>query len=378
MPKNSILFINQSSGYLMIDIINAHVPHYDNLVLLTGFLNPRETELDEKVKVRKLLAYKRSSSLKRISTWLGFWLQTLFFVFLKYRTHKVYFVSNPPLNMFTAKWLRRDFAFLVYDIYPEALAKHNIINSQSEIFKQWKKTNQVVYKKAKRIFTLSDGMKKAMNIPNAEGHKISVVPVWTNNTFFKDIPSSDNEFIKKYNLQDKFIVSYSGNLGKTHPVEKVVEMAEHLKSEKDIRFLIIGEGDKKAQLVAQQKKLQLPNLQILDFQPTALFPHLLAAANVGVVTLESDAADLSVPSKTFNLMSAGKPILSIANKSSELAQIINTNKIGQNFSENELNEMCDFILELKTNSEIYTTMQNRSKKASLKFSSENAKQMILK
>ena len=72
MKKKSILFINQSAGYLMIDIINAHVPLYDNLVLLTGFLNPRETALDKKVRVNKLIEYKRSSSQKRLITWLGF------------------------------------------------------------------------------------------------------------------------------------------------------------------------------------------------------------------------------------------------------------------------------------------------------------------
>lgn len=104
---------------------------------------------------------------------------------------------------------------------------------------------------------------------------------------------------------------------------------------------------------------------------------MLAAVNLGVVTLESDAADLSVPSKTFNLMSAEKPILSMANKSSELAQIITSNAIGENFLEDEVEKMCDFILKLKTNLETYQAMQKQSKETSFKFSQENAKQMIL-
>jgi glycosyltransferase involved in cell wall biosynthesis len=378
MKNKSILFINQSSGYLMIDIINAHVPLYDNLVLLTGFLNPRETDLDEKVKVNKLLEYKRSSSLERLMTWLGFWFQTLYFVFVKYRNHKVYFVSNPPLNVFTAKWIKRDFAFLVYDIYPDALTKNNIISDQSLLFKYWEKSNQTVYKKAKRMFTLSHGMKKAMKVPEYEENKLDVVPVWTNNTFFKEITPQNNEFIKKYDLQDKFVISYSGNLGKTHPVEKIIELAQKLVVEHDIIFLIIGNGDKKSQLLKMQEKFLLPNLKILDFQPTALFPHVLASVNIGVVTLESDAGDLSVPSKTYNLMSAGKPIISIANESSELAKIVKTNKIGENFSENEIDKMCEFILDLKTNLEVYKAMQMASKRTSLKFSPENAKKMILK
>jgi hypothetical protein len=61
MKKKAILFINQSSGYLMIDIINAHEEYYDEIILLTGFLNPRETPLHRKVKVKHLIQYKRTS-----------------------------------------------------------------------------------------------------------------------------------------------------------------------------------------------------------------------------------------------------------------------------------------------------------------------------
>jgi glycosyltransferase involved in cell wall biosynthesis len=378
MKKKAILFINQSSGYLMIDIINAHEEYYDEIILLTGFLNPRETPLHRKVKVKHLIQYKRTSGVLRLFTWLFFWLQSLWYVFVKYKSYSLYLVSNPPLNVFTARWTKRDLAYLVYDVFPEALVKHNILNKKSWIYRYWEESNQRMYKNAKRLFTLSHGMKKAMKVPEFEENKLDVVSVWTNNTFFKDITSQNNEFIKKHDLHDKFVISYSGNLGKTHPVEKMIELAQKLVDEHDIIFLIIGDGDKKDKLLKMQEKLLLPNLKILDFQPTALFPHVQASVNIGVVTLESEAGDLSVPSKTFNLMSAGKPILSISKNSSELAQIVNANKIGENFSENEIDKMCDFIVKLKSNPDTYQEMQMASKKTSLMFSPDNAKKMILK
>lgn len=377
MAEKSILFINQSSGYLMIDIINAHEKYYDNIVLLTGFLNPRETQLHEKVKVEKLTTYKRNSTLQRLLTWFGFWFQSLFYVFVKYRQYKLYFVTNPPLNILLARWTKRDFAYLFYDVFPAALAQKNIISYNSYSYKFWEKTNQIVFKKAKRLFTLSQGMQKVMKIPTESIEKASVVEVWTNNSFFKQIAYEDNTFIQKYNLQNKFIVGYSGNLGKTHPVEKLVDLAQALKHEEDILFLIIGEGEKKAQLLQLKKNKDLPNLKILDFQPTNLFPHVLAAFNIGVVTLEPEAADLSVPSKTYNLMSAGKPILSIAKNTSELADIITKNKIGKNFSENEIENMCSFVMKLKNDTEYCERIQFQSKKTSYNFTAENAQKMIL-
>ena len=376
--KKSIVFVNQSSGYLMIDIINAHAPYYDELILLTGFLNPRETPLDENVKVHRLIEYKRSSSLKRLFTWLLFWFQSWYYIFLKYRESKLYFVSNPPLNTFSANWTKRDFAFLIYDIYPDALVKNGIISEKSWLYATWLNVNQKVYKKGMRLFTLSQGMKKAMNLAEADKDKMEVVPVWTNNVFFKAIEKKDNTFIKQEQLENKFIISYSGNLGKTHPVDKLIDLAEHLVDQKDICVLIIGEGDRKKQLLERQAQLKLPNLKILDFQPTALFPHVLAAADIGVVTLEANAADLSVPSKTYNLMSAGKPILSIAKDSSELAQLVSNNAIGNNFDEGDIEGMRNFILSLKNDKKRYEEICQNALNTSLKYSPENAKRMILK
>ena len=78
----SIVFLNQSSGYLMIDIINAHVPYYDELILLTGFFNPRDIPLDSKVKVKYLKSYKRSGNFIKFYSWIVFHLQSLYFIFL--------------------------------------------------------------------------------------------------------------------------------------------------------------------------------------------------------------------------------------------------------------------------------------------------------
>ena len=287
-------------------------------------------------------------------------------------------VSNPPINVFTFKITKRDYAYLIYDLYPQVLVKNNLIGTSSWLYNYWMRLNKKMFDNAKHIFTLSDGMKA--NLKYISGHQeVKVVPVWTNTTFFKDIPREENSFIKNNQLEGKFIVGYSGNLGKTHPVEKIIEIAEFLQNTNDIQFLIIGEGEKKLMLEKIQAQKKLPNLKILDFQATKLFPHVLAAMDIGVVTLEINATDLSVPSKTFDLMSAGKPILSIASNDSELAAIIATNHIGQNFDENtSIKQMAAYILKLKSNLDLYQEISENSKRSSLKYSQENAKQMVLK
>ena len=376
--SKSIVFVNQSSGYLMIDIMNAHAPYYDELVLLTGFFNPRGTALNSKVKIKYLKSYKRSGNLVKFYSWFIFHLQSLFYIFFKYRKSKLYLVSNPPINIFTFGITKRDYAYLIYDLYPQVLVKNNLIGTSSWLYNYWMRLNKKMFDNAKHVFTLSDGMKAHLKYISRH-QEVQVVPVWTNTTFFNDIPIEENIFIKNNHLEGKFIVGYSGNLGKTHPVEKIIEIAEFLQNTNDIQFLIIGDGEKKLMLEKIQAQKKLPNLKILDFQATKLFPHVLAAVDIGVVTLEINATDLSVPSKTFDLMSAGKPILSIAGNDSELAAIIATNHIGQNFDENaSIEQMAAYILKLKSNLDLYGEISENSKRNSQKYTQENAKQMVLK
>ena len=130
-------------------------------------------------------------------------------------------------------------------------------------------------------------------------NNFDVVPIWSNSDFFDKIPKSDNLFLKKNKFKTDFIVGYSGNLGLTHPIEIIIEIAKYLQNEKDIMFLIAGEGEKKYSLIQKLNETKLKNIKILGFQPTELYPHLLSALDVGVVTLETNYKNLSVPFENF-------------------------------------------------------------------------------
>lgn len=375
--KKSIIFLNQSSGYLMIDIINAHAPFYDELVLLTGFFNPRSTKLDPKVKIKHLKSYKRSGNFNKLYCWLIFHMQSLFYILTKYRKSKLYFVSNPPLNVFSFGIANREYAYLIYDLYPQVLVKNNLLSTSSWLYRYWIYSNKKMFRNATQVFVITDKMKKNLNY--FTGYKqVKVVPIWSNSSFFSNPSIKQNIFIKDNHLDGKFIVGYSGNLGKTHPIEKIIEIAEYLKDNKEIQFLIIGDGEKKLSLQKIQEAKQLSNLKILGFQKTKIFPHVLAAINIGVVTLEANSSNLSIPSKTFDLMSAGKPILGISSNNSALAKIIKEDKIGQNFDNNSsIEDISLFILNLKKYDNLYNNYSKNSFKNGLKYTSKITRKMIL-
>jgi glycosyltransferase involved in cell wall biosynthesis len=372
VKKKQIVFINQSSGYLMIDIIHSYAEKYEERILMTGSLGERNCPLDKDVKVEWLRKYERESTFKRLITWFLAFIKALYLIKFKYRNAHLFLVSNPPFAPLIPLFCKNTFSLLIYDIYPDALFEFNIVKEESKVVKLWKKANISIFKRADKVYTITEQMKQRLEqyTPN---DKISVVPIWTDNTFLKPIPKSENIFLKEHKIQDKFIVMYSGNLGKSHPVEVLVDIANECIDEKEIQFIIIGAGDKFEMIKKRIDSLSLSNIKLLPWQDTKLLPYTISSADIALVTLGNEAADLSIPSKTYNLMSVGVPILCIANKNSALSKLIESNSMGKTFSSDEKKEIIDFIKECKNNPEISNKLKKNSLKASLNYTPENAK-----
>jgi hypothetical protein len=375
MDKKQIVFVNQSAGYLMVDIINAFEEQFDERILLTGFLNERNNKLSHNIKVEKLIRYNRSSSFKRIFTWSFAFLKALWLIKIKYRKAHLFLVSNPPFATLLPLFCNNSFDILIYDIFPDALVEFKIISSNSIIAKWWSNANQNIFVKARKVFTISEPMKDRLS-RYVVAEKIEVVPIWTDNNFLKPIPKNENLFLKNINLQDRFLIVYSGNMGKSHPVVKMIELAERFQTTNEVHFLLIGGGHQYLTLEDQIHNSGLKNINIMPWQPTENLPYTLSAPHLALVTIGNEASDLSIPSKLFNFMSTGTPILCIAPKSSALSRLVLKEEIGNAFTETELDEMVDFINKSKEDSIYYNSLMTNSIATSLKYSPKNALKFI--
>ncbi|MEN7551144.1 glycosyltransferase family 4 protein [Rapidithrix thailandica] len=372
--RKEIVFINQNSGYLMIDIINAYLKRGFTCSLITGRVITRNNPLPSNVKLEKTIAYDRSSTLKRLFTWTVGALQMLWIIKTKYRKAELFIVSNPPFATFLPLFCKNSFRLLIFDVYPDTLLAYKIFKTDSFLIQMWKKANKRIFAQAHKVYTLSKGMKDLLK-QYITSNQIEIVPIWTDNSFLKPLEKKENLFIKKYNLHDKFLVMYSGNLGRTHPVEVLLDVAKIVSSKK-VFFVIIGEGEKKVLLEKKKVENNLSNCLILPFQTTEFFPYSLSAADLGVVTLGEEASKLSVPSKTFNLMSVGAPILAIAGQDSELHNLIDQYNIGQTFQPNEVKAIGKFIDQLASDHEQHLMLREKAVKATNFFGPDNAERYI--
>lgn len=354
----------------MIDIANAFVKEYDEVTLIAGKIEKMERELDARIKVDKIISYRKKNAFGRFYTWVQGTIQIFFKLLIKYRRTDILFVTNPPMAYLIAKIIKNPYSILVYDTYPDAL-KNIGITEKNIFYKIWSNLNKNIFSNARKIFTLSDGMANNLSLYVSK-NLITVIPNWSGSEKIRPIPRKENIFLQNNLFKDDFIVLYSGNMGYTHSIEVIIEVAILLKNEKNVHFLLIGEGKKKTELMKTVDAHSLTNCSFLSWQDADIMPYSLASANLGVVTLNQETAHLSVPSKTYNLLAAGVPLLSVSPEESELSSLIEKYGNGRNFSASQIKEIRDFILYCRDHDDILKQMSEQSLAASKNYTYKNA------
>lgn len=374
----SVLLANQSTGYLMVDIVNAYVQSgkYDRMELFAGEINIRPSVPDSSVHVIKTVKYDKSSTLKRLLTWVGAFVHLLWVVWRRSKHCHLVLVSNPPLNVFVPLFTRKNFSFIVYDLYPDSLFSQGIVKRNSFLGRWWMTKNKQIFAKADCVFTLSEDMKKAVAQYVAED-KIKIVYNWAHNEHIRPIDKKENVFLTDLKLQDKFIVLYSGNMGMTHDIDVLVDVADRLKENEKIHFLFIGEGAKKAVVEEKVARYGLKNCSVLPYQPLEVLPYSMGAADLAVVTTDAKQSGLSVPSKTYTYLATGAALLCLAEDNTELARLTRERRIGRCFVSQDLCGIAGYILQMVSDRRLLQEYKDNSRKTSLMYTPENAQQYVL-
>ena len=376
--KPHVLLVNQSTGYLMVDIVNAYVASglYDKVELFAGEIHVRPSVPNPSVHVIKTVRYDKSNIVKRLLTWLAAFVHLLFVVWRRGKNCHLVLVSNPPLTVFIPLFTRKKFSFVVYDLYPDSLFSQGFIKKDSFIGRWWIRQNKKVFAKAERVFTLSEDMKKAVAQYVAED-KIKIVYNWAHNEHMKPIAKEENPFLTDLDLQDKFIVLYSGNMGMTHDIDIMVDVADRLRENDRLRFLFIGEGAKKAVIEEKISEYGLSNCLVLPFQPLEVLPYSMGAADVAVVTTDARQSGLSVPSKTYTYLATGAALLCLAEDGTELRKLVKEHNVGRCFGSTQIDDMAAYIAALEQDEEMHANYKKNARRTSLLYTPENAKQYVI-
>ncbi len=282
--------------------------------------------------------------------------------------------TMPVTTAMAALFCGASYTILVQDSYPEiliavgTLRKNSVSVSSINFFNRW------VYKYASKIIVMGRDM-NALFKRKTEGLDIPIVtiPNWADLETIHPSPRESNLLLKELGISDKFVFLYAGNIGHPTDVETIIRSAEQLLDHKEIHFLFIGAGVKKKWVEDQVRERSLSNVTILDYRPRTEQSIFLNACDVGLIALISGMWGTAMPSRTYNIMAAGKPILALTEQGSELAQVIDEEGIGKYVAPGKTDDLTDAILQMYKDRGNLSAMGERARTAAIaKYSLRDA------
>lgn len=278
-------------------------------------------------------------------------------------------VSNPPflpfLGYFINRFQKKKFIFLVHDVFPEKAVKLNYISPEGFLYRIWKHFDEKIMNSAEFVIVLSESMKNVMKdkfleMKIADTDKIKVINNWADGNFIQPSEEKGNIFKSEYDLQDKFVIQYSGNLGASYDLEKIIDVAKITK-DKDILYLFIGGGIKKPRLEQLTKINNLNNVKFIPYLDKSKLPYSLNSADISLLTYEENLEGLLMPSKLYTIMASGKPIIALCKPDSEISNILKKAECGFTINK-DIDEFIEKINLLKSDICLRKRMGENSRK----------------
>ncbi len=291
-----------------------------------------------------------------------------FFCGLGAKNIDVYYASStPPINGLIMALLKKIKKFkIVYslqDIFPDSLVNTGMTKKGSLIWKIGAWVEKVTYRAADKIIVISEDFKKNIMEKGVPEDKIEIVYNWVDENQVVNVERKDNILFDKYGLdRNKFYICYSGNVGYTQNMDMLLEVAKSLKDNENIGFVIIGEGAYKSKLEALVAESGLNNIALIPFQDYSDISHVFSLGDAGLIISKKGVGTNSVPSKTWSIMSAERPVLASFDKGSELDSIITENNCGVCVDADDADALKDAILKLYENRENLHEMGKNGRK----------------
>ena len=245
----------------------------------------------------------------------------------------IYLASTPPiqgvLGAVLSKIKKVPFVYNLQDIFPDSLVGSGLSDEGSFLWKIGRRIENFTYRNADKIIVISEDFKKNIMAKGVPEEKIVVIYNWVDQNAVVDIPRAQNKLFDAYGLdRDKFYLSYSGNIGLTQNMDLLLEVMAELKEEyPNIHLILVGEGAYKQQVETIIKRDELTNVHLIPFQPYEDISYVFSLGDAGLVISKPGVGANSVPSKTWSIMSASRPVLANFDEN-ELKDIISDNKCG--------------------------------------------------
>lgn len=317
----------------------------------------------------------------RLVNMLTLGLSTFFLSLRQFRKgDRVLVVTNPPTLPFviavSSLFRGAAYTLLIHDNYPEILIAAGKAGDRSLNVKFLGFWNRWLYKHAARIIAVGRDMRELLN-SKTKGLdvSISVIPNWAELETVEPRPRAENSLLKELGLSDRFVLLYAGNMGYPNDIETILAAAKVLNADPSSRFhfVFLGAGVKLSSIKKFVAENRLSNITLLDPRPRSEQIDFLNACDAGLVSLVPKMKGVSMPSRTYNILAAGKPIVGITEPESEVDLVIKDDAVGVNVEPGDVDGLLNALKDLADDPKALAAMGERARAASCeKFSLETA------
>jgi colanic acid biosynthesis glycosyl transferase WcaI len=299
-------------------------------------LAPSEEYMGVRVERAWATGFGKGSVGGRLADYLTFYLGAAWKLFALPRYDVVMALTTPPLigllALLACRLRGMKMVALVQDIYPDVGVALGTFREGSPVTHLLDRLNRIVLAGADRTIVLGECMRERVAGkvgPGREG-RIDVIHNWADGEKIRPLAAGErNSFVEEHGLAGHFVVEFSGNFGRVNDFDTPLEAARLLRGREDVVFLFIGDGAKAGEISDYVRRHELKNVRLLPYQPREGLLYSLAAGDAHLVTLADGLAGLSVPSKTYGILAAGRPVLFVGDTRSDVARLINEHRCGE-------------------------------------------------
>lgn len=262
------------------------------------------------------------------------------------RQHVVVVETDPPLLCLVGALLKKRFGckLVIYlqDIHPDlgvALGK-----LRDGLTTRWlRRLFFAAYRRADRVVVLSDDMRNVLIESDLDPARIEMIPNWVDTDKVTPV-KTNNAFRRQLGVDNKFVVMYSGNLGLCQGLDNVLLAAQLIKDRDNIEFVFVGDGVSKQHLLDTAIQHKLTNVRFVDYQPASRLSESLSAADLHLVPIDPRVSRFLMPSKLYGVLASGTPLIAVAPETSDLAQMVESERVGLAVEPNDPHALAEKIL----------------------------------
>ncbi|MGH2972061.1 MAG: glycosyltransferase family 4 protein [Gaiellaceae bacterium] len=334
--RRRLLVLNQyyapgfeATAYLLSQLCAALAEDFD-VTVVTGKLavphaGPGRTSLNgvEVVRVRST-AFDRSNLPLRALNYMTYLGASLWAGMRARKPAVVLCMTDPPViadvALLVARRFRVPLMVVSQDVFPEIAVELKRLKSRF-LVETLRALIRLYLRRADRIVAIGDTMRRRLVEKGAPPERITVIPNWVDTAAITPA-AKNNDWSRKHDLADRFVVMHSGNVGHAQNLDALVRATTFLRDLDDLVVAIIGGGARHAALVELAERLEADHVEFLGYQPRELLSLSLSAADLHVVGLARGLSGYVVPSRLYGVLAAGRPVIVAADPDSETARVV--------------------------------------------------------